>query len=92
MSPEELKALAEKLEAEAGKRGLERPRTVQRIIVDEGTDIDAELAKLGKVDFAIVRVIARARPLAGHSRQDALPLQTNEKGDEESHRIRANLR
>jgi hypothetical protein len=63
MSLEELKALAEKLEAEAGKRGLERPRTVRRLIVQEGADIDTELAKLGKAEFTIVRIIGKARPV-----------------------------
>jgi len=51
--------LAEKLEAEAGRRGLERPRTVQRIIVEEGNEA-AELAKVTNADHVIMRVIVKA--------------------------------
>jgi hypothetical protein len=70
MSPEELNALAEKLEAEAGKRGLERPRTVRRLIVQEGADIDTELARLDKADFTIVRSYRKSSPCLGRRRLD----------------------
>ena len=82
MSPEELKALAEKLEAEAGRRGLERPRTVQRIIVEEG-DEAAELAKVTNADHVIMRVIvkaARPDPVPDNPREEPLPPKTDETG------------
>ena len=88
MSAEELKALAEKLQAEAGRRGLERPRTIQRIIIEEGNEA-AELAKVTNADHVIMRVIVKAaRP--DPAPDDAAP-RTDEIGDEGPQEIRADF-
>src|SRR5215208_7434992 len=84
MSAEELGALAEKLQAEAGKRGLECHRPVRRIIVEEGSDMAAELAKLGNADHVIIRVIVKAGPAPDDRGEEPPPPKTDEKGDEET--------
>jgi hypothetical protein len=65
MSPGELKALAEKLEAEAAKRGFpESQKRVVRIIVQPGDDEEKMVAqaRAAGADLLIVRQIVGARP------------------------------